>query len=149
MKSLIPKNLDKPIKNATEKPTKEIGKIISDLLYLIFGYVHFKATKRRIKYKYALKEYEKSCKKKSKFTPQGYRFEPSPQITCKTISDDVKHCEENKKIIDMITNLTTSLMTSFFPFGVESTMLYIQKYLTCRSDKTISPRTTKNSCHSD
>lgn len=108
MKLEIPECINKPVEsalmNVTDKPTKEIGDIINDLLMLIFGKVHFSAEKRRIKYKYALEQYTKSCEEKIKAIPEDRLVEPDLQIISAALEDS-KYCVENETLREMFANL--------------------------------------------
>lgn len=125
----LPESIDKAVSNAVEKPTKEVGDIFNDLLYLVFGGVHFNAEKRRIKYKYALEELEKSCKKKIDAIPLENRVEPNTQNVCQAL-EDAKYCVENEEIREMFANLIASTMNSQTSNGVHPSFSVILKQMT-------------------
>lgn len=50
----LPQCADNAIKNLTDAPTKSIGNLIKDAIYLKFGSVSYNAEKRRILEKYGL-----------------------------------------------------------------------------------------------
>lgn len=108
---IVPESVDNAIKNATDEPTKEIGSVLSDLFYLIFGGIHFQADKWRAKREYALSEFKKSLEKKVNKIPEDKCAELDMQVVA-TALEDAKFCIENETVREMFANLLASSLDS-------------------------------------
>lgn len=94
-------------KNITDKPTQNMGTTLADIWYLVFGGISQVAEKRKLKYFYALQEYENELKKKVSKIPEDKLAEPDIQIIAPTLEAS-KYCIENKELRTMFSNLISS-----------------------------------------
>ena len=62
--NLVPESIDNAAKNLTDKPTQNMGTTLADIWYLVFGGISQAAEKRKLKYSYALQEFEKELQEK-------------------------------------------------------------------------------------
>lgn len=130
----LPDSVDNAISNATEKPTKEVGEIFNDLLYLVFGGIHFNAEKKRIRYKYALERFEKSCQEKINAIPLENKSEPNTQTICQALEDS-KYCVEDEDIRELFANLISSTMDDRVSEFVHPSFSPILKQMTSKDAK--------------
>ena len=73
----LPDSVDNAIKNATDKPTQNVGNTIADLWYIVFGGISYKAEKKKIKYNFLLEQYRKELTTSVSHIPPEKRIEPS------------------------------------------------------------------------
>lgn len=106
---LIPESVDNAVKNITDKPTQNIGTTLADIWYLVFGGISQAAEKRKLKYSYALQEFEKELKEKIAKIPENDKIQPDIQ-TVATALEASKYCIENAELRNMFSNLITSTM---------------------------------------
>lgn len=93
-KSLIAttcKPIANSVNNIIDKPTQNIGTTMADIWYLVFGGISQAAEKRKLKYFYALKEYEDQLKEKISKIPSDKIIEPDLQIVAPAL-DASKYC---------------------------------------------------------
>lgn len=68
IKKTVLNTLAEPISNAAnniaDKPTQNIGTTLADIWFLVFGGISQAAEKRKLKYSYALQEFENELKEK-------------------------------------------------------------------------------------
>lgn len=76
----LPESIDNGINNLLDEPTKELGKIIGDSFYLVFGGISYKADKKRINRNYNLEVYEKEIKEKLLSIPKEKLIQPDFQM---------------------------------------------------------------------
>lgn len=105
--------LAEPISNAAnniaDKPTQNVGTTLADIWYLVFGGISQAAEKRKLKYSYALQEFEKELKEGILEIPEENRIEPDMQIIAPAL-ESAKFCVEKEQLRKMFVKLiTTSL----------------------------------------
>lgn len=120
----VPNSVDNAVKNITDKPTQNIGTTFADIWYLVFGGISHAAEKRKLKYSYALQEFEKELKEKISKIPEDKLIEPDIQIVAPALEAS-KYCIEKKELRHMFANL---IQRSLSPFDA--------KILLCISNKT-------------
>lgn len=82
---------DNNTKNLSAKQTTNISTTIADIWYLIFGGISQAAEKRKIKYIYALQEFEKELQQKISEIPNEQITQPDIQIAKQILSDQIKN----------------------------------------------------------
>ena len=87
----VPNSVDNAVKNITDKPTQNIGTTFADIWYLVFGGISHAAEKRKLKYSYALQEFEKELKEKISKIPEDKLIEPDIQIVAPALEAS-KYC---------------------------------------------------------
>lgn len=102
-----PESINDAIKNLTDKPTQNIGTTLADIWYLVFGGISQSAEKRKLKYSFALKEFENELKTKTSKIPVINRIEPDFQIVGPALESS-KYCIMHKELRDMFSSLITS-----------------------------------------
>lgn len=111
IKKTVLNTLAEPIansaKNLTDKPTQNIGTTLADIWYLVFGGISQAAEKRKLKYSYALQEFEKELQDKISQIPEDKLIEPDTQIVAQAL-DASKYCVEKEELRHMFKNLITS-----------------------------------------
>lgn len=115
-KSLITttcKPIANSVNNIIDKPTQNIGTTMADIWYLVFGGISQVAEKRKIKYSYALKEYEDELKEKISKIPSDKVIEPDLQIVAPALEGS-KYCILHKELINLFSNLISSSMNKDF-----------------------------------
>lgn len=106
----IPEFADKALGNVLDKPSKSVGDIISDLLYLTMGsQIGLLAEKRRIKYVADLAIYKNSLEESISNIPENKLIEPDLQKVA-AILDASKYCIDKKELRDMFVNLLSATM---------------------------------------
>lgn len=104
---LVPDSVDNAIKNITDKPAQNMGTTFADIWYLVFGDISHAADKRRLKYSYALQEFENELKEKISKIPEEKLIEPDMQVTAQALNT-AKYCVEKKELREMYANLISS-----------------------------------------
>lgn len=105
--NLLPDSLDNAVKNITDKPTQNIGTTFADIWYLVFGGISQAAEKRKLKYSYALQEFEKELKQKISKVPEEKLIEPDIQVIAQAL-EAAKYCVEKEELRNMFSNLIAS-----------------------------------------
>lgn len=108
---LVPDSVDNAIKNITDKPTQNMGTTFADIWYLVFGGISQAAEKRKLKYSYALQEFENELKEKTSKIPKDKLVEPDIQIIAPTL-DSARYCIEKEVLRELFSNLISSSMNS-------------------------------------
>lgn len=103
----VPDCIDNTVTNLTDQPTKEIGSLISDALYLAFGGVHYSADKKRAKYAAKLEQFKQELQSDVLQIPKEKQIEPSIQIVGQAI-EDAKYCMESDELRSMFSSLIAS-----------------------------------------
>ena len=98
-------------KNMTDKPSQNIGTTLADIWYLVFGGISQAAEKRKLKYSYALQEFEKELKEKISKIPEDKLVEPDIQIVVPGL-EAAKYCVEKENLRKMYANLITASINS-------------------------------------
>lgn len=102
--SEIPEFLDNSLKNITDEPTKSIGTLLKDAIFLKFGSVSYKAEKLRILQKYGLKEFEINLAKRINEIPKNKLQIPDFQTVTQAIGD-MESCINSEDLREMFANL--------------------------------------------
>lgn len=106
----IPEFADKALGNMLDKPSKSVGSIISDLLYItIESRIGFLAEKRRIKYSADLEIYKNSLEESINKIPKDKLMDPDLQKTA-AILDASKYCIDKEELRDMFVKLLSATM---------------------------------------
>lgn len=108
---LVPDSIDNAVKNITDKPTQNIGTTFADIWYLVFGGISQAAEKRKIKYSYALQEFENELKEKISKIPKDKLVEPDTQIVAKALEES-KYCIDKEQLRKMFSNLISKSLDS-------------------------------------
>lgn len=102
-------------KNITDKPTQNIGTTLADIWYLVFGGISQAAEKRKLKYSYALQEFENELKEKISKIPKDKLTEPDIQIIAPALEAS-KYCVEKEELRNIFSSLiATSLTDEYIP----------------------------------
>lgn len=104
---LVPDSVDNAVKNITDKPTQNIGTTFADIWYLVFGGISQAAEKRKLKYSYALQEFENELKEKIAKIPEEKVIEPDIQVIAQAL-EAAKYCVEKEELRNMFSNLIAS-----------------------------------------
>lgn len=110
---LVPDSVDNAVKNITDKPTQNIGTTLADIWYLVFGGISQAAEKRKLKYSYALQEFEKELKEKISKIPEEKLTDPDIQIIAKAL-EEAKYCIDKEELRKMFNNLISSSLNIDF-----------------------------------
>lgn len=115
IKKTVLNTLAEPIansaKNITDKPTQNIGTTLADIWYLVFGGISQAAEKRKLKYSYALQEFEKELQDKISKIPEDKLVEPDIQVVAPAL-DSARYCIEKKVLRELFSNLISSSMNT-------------------------------------
>ena len=106
---LVPESIDNAVKNITDKPTQNVGTTLADIWYLVFGGISQSAEKRKLKYSYALQEFENELQEKISKIPEDKLVEPDIQIIAPALESS-KYCIMNKYLRKMFCNYISSCM---------------------------------------
>ncbi len=106
---LVPDSVDNAFKNITDKPTQNMGTTFADIWYLVFGGISQAVAKRKLKYSYALQEFEKELKEKISKIPEDKLVEPNIQFVAPAL-EAAKFCVENEKLRTMFSSYIASSM---------------------------------------
>ena len=109
----LPSSVDNAIKNLTDEPTKNIGKTLSDIWFLVFGGISNAADKRRMKYSHSLEEFHRELYESVSEIPDSKRHEPSIQVTAQALENS-KYCLDSSELRSMFVNLISKSINSDF-----------------------------------
>lgn len=116
-KNTLLSTLVEPISNAAnniaDKPTQNMGTTLADIWYLVFGGISQAAEKRKLKYSYALQEFEQELKEKIEKIPEDKRKDPDIQIIAKAL-EEAKYCIDKEELRNMFSSLIASSMNTDF-----------------------------------
>ncbi len=107
---LVPDSIDNAVKNITDKPTQNMGTTLADIWYLVFGGISQAAEKKKLKYSYALQEFEKELKEKISKIPKDKLVEPDIQVVAPALEAS-KYCVEKEELRHIFSSLITSSLT--------------------------------------
>lgn len=107
---LVPDSVDNAVKNITDKPTQNIGTTFADIWYLVFGGISQAAEKRKLKYSYALQEFEKELKEKISKIPEDKLIEPDMQTVAPALEAS-KYCIEKEELRHMFAKLISNSLS--------------------------------------
>lgn len=114
---LVPDSVHNAVKNITDKPTQNMGTTLADIWYLVFGGISQAAEKKKLKYSYALQEFENELKNNLNKIPEDKRIEPDIQIVAPAL-EAAKYCVEKEELRDLFSNLISSSMNEKFSNNV-------------------------------
>lgn len=126
---LVPDSVDNAVKNITDKPTQNIGTTLADIWYLVFGGISQAAEKRKLKYSYALQEFENELKEKISKIPEEKIIEPDIQVVAPALEAS-KYCILHKEIRELFTNLIFSSINNDYCKYVHPSFSDIIKQMT-------------------
>lgn len=109
--NLVPDSVDNAVKNITDKPTQYVGITFADIWYLVFGGISQTAEKRKLKYSYALQEFENELKEKISKIPKNQLVEPDIQVIAQAM-DAARYCIDKKELRKMYADLISSSMNA-------------------------------------
>lgn len=132
----LPDSVDNAIKNATGKPTQNIGNTLADLWYIVFGGISYKAEQKKIKYDFLLEQYREELTTSVSNIPPEKRIEPSIQVTAQAL-DNSKYCIEEEKLREMFVSLIRNSMNSDFAEQVHPSFAEIIKQMSVLDAKII------------
>lgn len=113
---LLPDSIDTALKNLTDEPTKVIGTLIKDALYLKFGSVSYNADKRRILEQYGLNEFENKLKSCINKIPIKNLVSPDYQTLMLAV-DSLEPCLNSEDLRNLFANLISrSCDSNYKPF---------------------------------
>lgn len=98
-------------KNITDKPSKNIGTTFADIWYLVFGGISHTADKRKLKYSYAIQEFEKELKEDISKIPKSKLVEPDLQVIAPALEAS-KYCIEKEELRYLFCKLISSSMNT-------------------------------------
>lgn len=108
---LVPDSVDNAVKNITDKPTQGIGTTLADIWYLVFGGISQAAEKRKLKYSYALQEFENELKENISKIPEQNKTDPDIQVIAPALEAS-KYCIEKETLRSMFSKLISSSMNT-------------------------------------
>lgn len=111
--SLFPEAINNSANNLTDKVTKNMGDTFADIWYLVFGGFSHIAEKRKLKYSYAIQEFEKELKEKISKIPTNKFIDPDIQVVAKAL-EEAKYCIDKEELRHMFSSLISSSMNSDF-----------------------------------
>lgn len=132
----LPDSVDNAIKNATDKPTQNIGNTLADLWYIVFGGISYKAEQKKIKYDFLLEQYREELNTSVSNIPPEKRTEPSIQVTAQAL-DNSKYCIEQEELREMFVSLISNSMNSDFAKQVHPSFAEIIKQMSVLDAKII------------
>lgn len=107
----LPDSVDNAVKNLTDPPTKNMGKTLGDLWYLVFGGISAKADKKRLAYAYDLEQYKNELSQSIEQIPDDKKVEPSIQVTAQALENS-KYCVSSESLRHLFINLISGSMNS-------------------------------------
>lgn len=139
---IVPDSVDNAIKNITDKPTQNMGTTFADIWYLVFGGISQAAEKRKLKYSYALQEFENELKEKISKIPEDKLTEPDTQTSAQALENS-KYCIDKEELRKMFVSLISNSMNSDFNKDTHPSFAEIIKQMSTLDAKII--KTFKNS----
>lgn len=140
--NLVPDFVDNVVKNITDKPTQNVGTTLADIWYLVFAGISQAAEKRKLKYLYALKEFENELKENISKIPDDKLTEPDIQITAQALENS-KYCINEEELRKMFASLISNSMNTDFNKDIHPSFAEILKQMSSLDAKII--KTFKNS----
>lgn len=105
----IPKSIDKAVENITDRPTREIGGTLGDIIFLVFGGLGQAANKRRMKYAVELEKFQQELEESINNIPSDKRIEPNTRLAMSSL-ESAKYLVEEENLRKMFTRLITCSM---------------------------------------
>lgn len=100
----LPESIDNAVKNISDKPTQEIGGLLGDCIFLVFGGISQRAELKRAKYAHELQQFKKELNNKISVISTDKLIEPDVQVVC-TALDNMKYCVEIPELRNMFSTL--------------------------------------------
>lgn len=125
---LVPDSVDNAIKNITDKPTQNMGTTFADIWYLVFGGISQAAEKRKLKYSYALQEFENELKEKILKIPEDKLVEPDIQVIAQALESS-KYCVEKEELRHMFSSLISNCLNKDYSDKIHPIFTQIIKSL--------------------
>lgn len=122
-------------KNITDKPTQNIGTTFADIWYLVFGGISQAAEKRKLKYSYALQEFENELKEKISKIPKDKLVDPDIQIIAKALEES-KYCIDKEELRHMFSSLIAASLNT--GFSISPALINIISLLTPINARTLN-----------
>lgn len=132
---LVPDSVDNAVKNITDKPTQNMGTTFADIWYLVFGGISQAAEKRKLKYSYALQEFENELKEKISKISEEKQKEPDIQIIAKAL-EEAKYCVDKEELRQMFSSLIASSLS--IDFSISPIFINIVSSLTTINARTLN-----------
>ncbi len=126
--NLVPGALDNAAKNLTDKPTQNMGITFADIWYLVFGGISQAAEKRKLKYSYALQEFENELKEKISQIPEDKKVEPDIQIIAKAL-ENAKYCIDKEELRHMFSKLISNSLSSDYKDEIRPIYIHILSFI--------------------
>lgn len=141
---VVPDSVDQAAQNLTAPITKNIGKTLADVWFLVFGGLSQKAAIRNMKYEHELQLYYEELQNSVSEIPAEKKLEPNIQITAQALENS-KYCIESEELRKMFVNLISKSMNSDFKNNIHPSFAEIIKQMSpmdARIFKSLSPKTT-------
>lgn len=124
----LPPSIDNAVKNLSDKPTASIGTTVSDIWYIVFGWISNIADKKRVKYAHSLEQFREELENSVSKIPPEKRTEPSLQTTAQAL-ENAKYCIEEKELRQMFTSLISNSMNTDFSKDIHPSFAEILKQM--------------------
>lgn len=127
--NLVPDSVDNAVKNITDKPTQNMGTTLADIWYLVFGGISQAAEKRKLKYSYALQEFENELQEKISKISTKQSDDPDIQTIAPALEAS-KYCILHKELRELFCNLIASSLSADYCKFVHPSFSDIIKQMT-------------------
>ncbi len=124
----MPKSIDHAMDNALDQPSKTIGSIINDWLYLHFGDFMHDVKKKRILHDFQIEEFKSHLEAGAQSIPEDKRRLPDQQLVL-TALDEVKYIPPTSQVRQLFANLIISSMHSDFSVYEHVAFIEVAKQL--------------------
>ena len=135
-------SIDNAIKNLSDKPTANIGTTVSDIWYIVFGWISNVADKKRIQYAHSLEQFRQELENSVSKIPPEKRIEPSFQATAQAL-ENAKYCVEEDELRQMFCTLISNSLNSDYASNVHPSFAEIIKQMSVLDAKIIQLFKTK------
>lgn len=132
----LPKSIDNALNNILEKPTRTIGEVVSDCLFLVFGKINYKAELKRVEYASGIERFAKELEDKVDSIPEEDRIEPSVHTIC-TALESMRYCVEEPELREMFSTLIANSINANITVHVHPSYGEIIRQLTARDARLI------------
>lgn len=133
----VPKSVDNAISNLTDEPTRNIGKTLSDIWFLVFGRISQRAEMKRIKYANDLELFKSELDESVSKIPDDKLIEPDFQTTAQAL-DAAKYCISSEELRTMFVNLISGSMNSDYEDYIHPSFPEILKQMNSNDAKLLS-----------
>lgn len=125
---LVPDSVDNAVKNITDKPTQNMGTTLADIWYLVFGGISQAAEKRKLKYSYAIQDFEKELKEKISEIPKDKLIDPDIQIVAHAL-ETAKYCIDKEELRHMFSKLISNSLSSDYIDEIRPIYIHILSFI--------------------